>query len=147
MPRNRQERPEHERGLRILLLPFTHFRQLDNWRRVALAGAVVVMIGSVLSFPDFGWIEAAQLLVGVSCLRMIARYVESEQFASPFADGTLLAVGGLWVAVIALGNTFFDGAQARSQIIIVLGCVALFLAGMIIRWNEGPRWYEHDYAA
>lgn len=147
MSRKREKRPVHERGLRILLLPFTHFRQLDNWRRVALAGAVVVMIGSVLSFPDFGWIEAAQLLVAVSCLRMIARYVESEQFASPFADGTLLAVGGLWVAVIALGNTFFDGAEARSQIIIVLGCVALFLAGMIIRWNEGPRWYEHDYAA
>lgn len=147
MSRKREKRPEHERGLRILLLPFTHFRQLDNWRRLALAGAVVVMIGSVLSFPDFGWIEAAELLVAVSCLRMIARYVESEQFASPFADGTLLAVGGLWVAVIALGNTFFDGAEARSQIIIVLGCVALFLAGMIIRWNEGPRWYEHDYAA
>lgn len=147
MSRDRDKRPEHERGLRILLLPFTHFRQLDSWRRLALAGAVIVMIGSVLSFPDFGWIEAAQLLVGVSCLRMIARYVESEQFASPFADGTLLAVGGLWVAVIALGNVLLDGANTRSQIVIVLGCMALFLAGMIIRWNEGPRWYEHDYAA
>jgi hypothetical protein len=143
----REQRPEHERGLRILLLPFTHFRQLDNWRRVALAGAVIVMIGSVLSFPDFGWIEAAQLLVAVSCLRMIARYLETEQFASPFADGTLLAVGGIWTALIALGNALFDEANTRSQIIIVIGCAALFVAGMIIRWNEGPRWYEHDFAA
>jgi hypothetical protein len=145
MPR-RPERPEHERGLRILLLPFTHFRQLDNWRRLALAGAVIVMIGSVLSFPDFGWIEASQLLVAISCLRMIARYVETEQFASPFADGTLLAVGGLWTAGIALGNALFDDANTRSEIVIVFGCAALFLAGMIIRWNEGPRWYEHDFA-
>ena len=144
---SRPKRPEHERGLRILLLPFTHFRQLDNWRRLALAGAMTVMIGSVLSFPDFGWIEAAQLLVAVSCLRMIARYVETEQFASPFADGTLLAVGGLWTAGIALGNALFDGANTRSEIVIVFGCAALFLAGMIIRWNEGPRWYEHDFAA
>jgi hypothetical protein len=141
------QRPEHERGLRILLLPFTHFRQLDNWRRLALAGAVTVMIGSLLSFPDFGWIEAAQLLVAVSCLRMLARYVETEQFASPFADGTLLAVGGLWTAGIALGNALFDEANTRSEIVIVFGCAALFLAGMIIRWNEGPRWYEHDYAS
>ena len=70
---------------------------------------------------------------------MIARYVETEQFACPFADGTLLAVGGLWTAVIALGNALFDGANTRSWIIIVLGCAALFLAGMIIRWNEGPQ--------
>ncbi|MBJ7355053.1 MAG: hypothetical protein JHC98_09525 [Thermoleophilaceae bacterium] len=143
----REQRPEHERGLRILLLPFTHFRQLDNWRRVALGGAVIVMIGSVLSFPDFGWIEAAQLLVAISCLRMLARYVETNQFASPFADGTLLAVGGLWTALIALGNALFDDASPRSEIVVVLGCAALFLAGMIIRWNEGPRWYEHDYAS
>jgi hypothetical protein len=143
----RHERPEHERGLRILLLPFTHFRQLDSWRRLALAGAVIVILGSLLSFPDFGWIEAAQLLVGVSCLRMLARYVESEQFASPFADGTLLAVGGLWTAAIALINSLFDGANTRSEIIVVFGCAALFLGGMIVRWNEGRDWYEHDFAA
>ncbi|MGH2958172.1 MAG: hypothetical protein ACRDKE_01090 [Solirubrobacterales bacterium] len=146
MSPKREQRPEHERGLRILLLPFTHFRQLDNWRRVALGGAVVVMIGSLLSFPDFGWIEGAQVLVAVSCLRMIARYVESEQFASPFADGTLLAVAGIWTAIIGLGNALFDEANTRSEIVVVLGCAALFLAGMIIRWNEGPRWYEHDFA-
>ena len=77
---------------------------------------------------------------------MIARYVESEQFASPFADGTLLAIGGLWTAGIALGNALFDGANTRSGIIVVVGCMALFLSGMIIRWNEGPQWYEHDFA-
>jgi hypothetical protein len=136
------ERPRHERGLRILLMPFSHFRELDNWRRVALAGAVIVAIGSVLSIPDFGWIEAAQLLVAVACIRLLARSIESRPYASPFADGTLLAVAGIWAALIALGNAFFDDANVRSEIIIVVGCSALFLAGMFVRWDEGPRWYE-----
>lgn len=142
----RVERPAHERGARVLMLPFTHFRQLDGWRRLALAGAVVVAFGSLMSFPDFGWVEGAQLLVAISCVRLIARFVESHPFASPFADGTLLAVGGLWVAVVALGNAFFDEASTRSEIVVVVGCAGLFLAGMFIRFDEGRRWYEHDYA-
>lgn len=146
MSRSRKPRPEHERGARILLLPFTHFRQLDGWRRLALGGAVIVAIGSVLGIPDFGWIEAAQLLVAVSCVRVIARFVESRPFATPFADGTLLAVGGIWVALVALGNALFDRASTRNEIIVVVGCVALFLAGMFIRIDEGRRWYEHEYA-
>lgn len=140
------ERPAHERGLRILLLPFADFRRLDARRRWALAGSVIIAIGSLLSFPDFGWVEAAQLLVAVSCVRMIARFVESHPFASPFADGTLLAVGGIWTALIALGNAFFDRADPTSEIVIVAGCIMLFLSGMLIRFDEGRRWYEHDYA-
>lgn len=141
------DRPPHERGLRILLLPLTHFRELDSWRRIALAGVFVIAIGSLISFPDFGWIEAAQLLVAISCLRMIARFVETFPFATPFADGTMLAVGAIWTALIALGNALFDNASIRSEIIVVLGCAAVFLCGMVIRFEEGRRWYEHDYAA
>lgn len=147
MARSQVPRPAHERGARILLLGFTHMRQLDGWRRLALAGATIVAIGSILGIPDFGWVEAAQLLVAVSCLRVIARYVESRPYATPFADGTLLAVGGLWVALIALGNALFDDASSRDGLIIVAGCAALFISGMMIRIDEGRRWYEHDYAA
>lgn len=142
----RAPRPPEESGLRILLLPFTRVRQLDAWRRVALAGALVVLVGSVMHFPDFGWIEAAQLLVAISCIRMLARYVESYPFASPFADGTLLATGGIWCALIAFGNTYFDGAEVRRSIVVVAGCTLLFVAGMAIRIDEGRHWYEHDHA-
>lgn len=145
--RERVDRPDHERGLRILLLPFTHLRQLDGWRRLALAGCIIVAIGSLLSFPDFGWVEGAQLLVAVSSLRLLARYVESHPFATPFADGTLLAVGAIWTALIALGNALFDGADARGELIIVGGCIALFISGMMIRIEEGRLWYEHDHVA
>jgi hypothetical protein len=147
MARSRVARPPHERGLRILLLPFTHIRQLDGWRRLALAGAVIVAIGSLMDFPDFGWIDASMLLVAVSCVRMLARYLESVPFESPFADGTLLAVGGIWTALIALINALFDHAGVRSQLVIVGGCAALFLAGMMIRIDEGHEWYEHDHIA
>lgn len=146
MAGQRPERPAHERGLRILLLPFSHFRLLDGWRRAALAGTILVAIGSLLGVPDFGWIEAAQLLVAVSCLRMLARYVESQPFASPFADGTLLAAGGIWTALIALINSLFDGASTRNELIVVGGCFLLFVAGMLIRIDEGREWYEHDHA-
>ncbi len=128
------------------MLPLTHFRELDSWRRLALAGVIVIAIGSLLSFPDFGWLEATQLLVALVCLRLLARFVESHPYASPFADGSLLALGALWTALVALGNAFFDGASTRSEIVVVLGCLLLFLAGMFVRFDEGRHWYEHDYA-
>ena len=139
----RIERPAHEQGPRILLLPFTHWRDLGGWRMLALVGAITLIIGSVAGIPDFGWLEATQLLIGVSCLRMIARAVESHPFASPFADGTLLAIGGLWAAVVTLVNAF-DDANITTSVIIVFGCAALFLGGMMLRWDEGWRWYDDE---
>jgi hypothetical protein len=137
----RPERPHDERGLRILLLPFTHFRSLEIWRRIALLGAVAVVLGSLSGIPDFGWLEATQLLVAISCIRMIARSVESSPFACPFHDGTLLAVGGMWTAIVTLINAY-DGAKTSTALIIVGGCGALFLAGMFVRYDEEPDWYE-----
>jgi hypothetical protein len=142
----RPQRPHDERGPRILALPFTHFRQLDGWRRAALAGAIIVLIGALSGIPDFGWLEATQVLVAISSIRMLARYVETNPFATPFADGTLLAVGGMWTAIVTLINAW-DGARVSTSVIIVGGCALLFVSGMIIRWDEGRRWYEHDYAA
>ncbi len=141
----RIQRPRDEQGLRILLVPFQRFRELDGWRRVALIGALTVALGSLSGIPDFGWLEATQLLVAVSCVRMIARYVETHPFATPFADGTLLAVGGMWTAIVTLINAF-DNADTWTSVIIVFGCAMLFVPGMIIRWDEGRHWYEHDYA-
>lgn len=140
------ERPRHERGLRILLLPFTHVRELSGWFRLALAGTTLVAVGAVLTIDKFGWTEAAQLLVALGCLRVIARSIETVPYASPFAEGTLLAVGAIWTGLIALVNSLFYEAPSRDSIVIVLGCAAIFLAGMIIRVEEGPRWYEHESA-
>lgn len=141
----RAPRPHDERGLRILLIPFTRFRELGLWRRVALIGALTVVIGSLSGIPDFGWLEATQLLVAISCVRMIARFVETDQFATPFADGTLLAVGGMWTAIVTLINAF-DNADTWTSVIILCGCAMLFVSGMLIRWDEGRLWYEHDAA-
>lgn len=146
MAARRPARPPQERGLRILLLPLTNVRRLGFWRILALLGALLVVVGTLLELPQFGWIEAAELLIAVSAVRMIARHVESRPFATPFADGTMLAVAGIWAALVAFVNTLFDDAGTRSGIVVVAGCAALFLAGMKLRLEEGRRWYEEDQA-
>src|SRR4051812_9582179 len=99
-------RPRSETGLRILLLPLRRVRELDNWRRCALIGAITVAVCSLVNVPDFGWLEASQLLVAIACIRVLARAVESVPPPLPFHDGTLLAVGGMWAALIALANAW-----------------------------------------
>lgn len=138
-----QDRPHDERGPRILVLPFTHFRHLDTYRRIALIGSLTIAICAVSGIPDFGWLEATQLLVAVSCVRMIARAVETVPFACPFHDGTLLAVGGMWAAIVTLINAF-DGANTTTSVVIVFGCAALFVSGMILRFEERSDWLEYQ---
>lgn len=137
----RPARPADERGLRILLLPFTHVRHLDLHRRIALAGATTIAVCALVQIPDFGWLEATQLLVAVACIRLLAHPIESLPFASPFHDGTLLAVGGIWTAIVTSINTF-DGASTYTGVIVVVGCMALFVTGMLLRHDEGDKWFE-----
>ena len=125
----------------MLSLPFTRFRELDAWRRVALSGAVTVAVCSVVGIPDFGWLEASQLLVAVSCVRLLARPVETVPPPLPFHDGTLLAVGGMWAALIALANGW-DRADISTEMILVVGCGLLFVAGMFVRTVAEDYWFE-----
>ncbi|MBI5310966.1 MAG: hypothetical protein HZB14_08105 [Actinobacteria bacterium] len=137
----RAARPFNPRGLRAVLLPFTHFRSLDAARRTALAGAIAVGVGAVSGIPDFGWIEASLLLIAVSVVRVLARQLESDPFPLPFHDGTLVAAGGLWGAVVVLINSF-DGADLGTVLIVLGGCVALTLAGLRVRARGDHYWFE-----
>ncbi|MFY9264633.1 MAG: hypothetical protein WAO61_04320 [Solirubrobacterales bacterium] len=137
----RAARPFSGRGARAVALPFTHFRALGNARRVALGGAVAIGIVAVAGVPDFGWIEATQLLLAVSALRVIARGLEDAPFPLPFHDGTLLAITGLWAVAVAAINAF-DGADPGSSLIILGGCVALLLSGLRLRAYDEHYWFE-----
>lgn len=137
----RAVRPDNERGLRILVLPFTRFRELDNWRRTALIGAMTVAVCSLVNIPDFGWLEASQLLVAVACIRVLARWVETVPPPLPFHDGTLLAVGGMWTALISLGNAW-DHADITTEMLIVIGCGLLFVGGMFTRTIDEEYWFD-----
>lgn len=140
----RAVRPADEHGLRILLLPFTHVRHLDNLRRVILAGATTIAVCSLVAIPEFGWLEATQLLIAVACIRLLSHPIESQPFACPFHDGTLFAVAGMWTAIVTLINTL-DGASTSTGIIVVAGCMALFVAGMLLRREEGD-WFAGEAA-
>ncbi|MGH2906194.1 MAG: hypothetical protein ACRDKI_05430 [Solirubrobacterales bacterium] len=138
----RAVRPANERGLRVFALPFSRVRELDPWRRVALAGALTVAVCSLAGIPDFGWLEASQLLVAVSCIRLLARPVETLPPPLPFHDGTLLAAGGMWAALIALANAW-DHADIATEMIIVVGCGLLFVAGVVVRTTvDEDYWFE-----
>ncbi|MBK5230888.1 MAG: hypothetical protein JJE27_06930, partial [Thermoleophilia bacterium] len=117
----RAVRPFDVRGARAIVLPFTHYRALTAARRTALAGTIAIGVGSLSGFPDFGWLEASQLLVAVSALRVIARSLETAPFPQPFHDGTLLATGGVWTAAVTIANTF-DGADTGTTLIVLAGC-------------------------
>ncbi len=138
---SRAARPFDARGVRAIVLPFTHFRDLPAARRTALAGSIAIGIGAVSGIPDFGWLEASQLLVAVSALRVIARALEDAPFPSPFHDGTLMTAGGLWTIAVTVANAF-DGSDLGTCLIVVAGCVALTLAGLRVRAHAEHYWFE-----
>ena len=95
-----------------------------------------------IPYPDFGWLEASQLLVAVSCVRLLARPVETVPPPLPFHDGPLLAAGGAWTALIALANAW-DRADIATEMIIVVACGMLFVSGVFVRTTlEEDYWFE-----
>jgi hypothetical protein len=137
----RTARPFDSRGVRAIVLPFTHFRELTGARRTALAGTITIGVGSLSVIPDFGWLEASQLLVAVSALRVIARSLETAPFPLPFHDGTLLAAGGIWTSFVTVANAL-DGADTGTCLIVLAGCTALGLAGLRVRARGEHYWFE-----
>ena len=120
-----------------------NWRALDGARRLALAGALTITVAALttLSTLAFGWIDAAQLLVGVSLLRLIARAHEPTPHHLPFHDGTLMIAAGLWTGALALVN-LFDGADGLTQLIVIIAAIPLVLAGARLRLVEDMYWWE-----
>lgn len=139
--RGRAPRPFSASGVRAIVLPYAHFRELGGPRRAALAGATAIAVASLSGIPDFGWIEASQLLVAISAIRVVARALEEAPFPLPFHDGTLLAVAGMWTGPITLANAF-DGADAGTCLIVLGGALVLTLAGLRVRAIGEHYWFE-----
>ncbi|MFY9487980.1 MAG: hypothetical protein WAP35_04695 [Solirubrobacterales bacterium] len=127
--------------MRAIGLPFTHFRALENARRAALAGAITIGVTAISGFPDFGWLEASQLLLALSALRVVARQLEEAPFPSPFHDGTLLAAAGIWTVVVTVFNAI-DGSPGGTNAIVILGGLLLLLAGLRMRTINEQYWFE-----
>lgn len=106
-----------------------------------MVGAITIGVGALSGIPEFGWLEASQLLIALSALRVIARSLEEAPFPSPFHDGTLLAAGGVWTAAVTAANAF-DGADLGTCLIVFAGCVALTPAGLRVRARGEHYWFE-----
>lgn len=131
----------HRNGPGALTLAFIDWRLLDGPRKLALACAVAIGICAIVEIPDFGWIEATELLLAICVIRLVARQVEAEPAPLPFHDGTLVCATAAWTAVVALLN-LIDHANGGNQLIIAGACFVLFFAGLRMRSLGEDYWFE-----
>ena len=84
-------------------------RRLNFEQRVAAVGALLLVVST---FGPFSFVEAAEVLIGVSVLFLLRRRAEGREFHFPFGDGGVIAAAGAWSAVLILTRVF-AGRSAR----------------------------------
>jgi hypothetical protein len=122
-----------------LVLVFLRWRWLDGLHRFALALCLAIGVAALTTIPEFGWLDATQVLLAVAATRVVARAVEDDPHPLPFLDGTLLATAGFWNAAVTTINAL-AGAVLNTQVLI-FGCSALLaFCGLRLRAIERAGW-------
>lgn len=135
-------RPLHHRPRGGITLAFTRWRWLDGLRRFALVLGLAIGVAAATTVPEFGWLDATQVLVAVAVIRLVARAVEDDPHPLPFHDGTLFAAAGFWTCGVTAINSF-DGAVFSTQAMILGCCALLAFCGLRLRALEQEYWaYE-----
>ncbi len=132
-------RPLHRDPRGGIVLAFVRWRWLDGLRRFALALSMAIAVAALTTTPEFGWLDATQVLVAVASIRVIARAVEDDPHPLPFHDGTLLAAAGFWTVCVTAINSI-DGAVFDTQALIFGCCSLLAFCGLRLRAREKYEW-------
>ena len=123
---------EHRRR-RLLLGLLRGFRRLGFEQKAAAAGAVLLIVST---FGPFSFVEAAQVLVALSVLALLAARADGRRFHLPFGDGTVIAGGACWAALLILVRLF---DRSLGQNLLALGCTAILgVAGLAERQRRPP---------
>lgn len=106
---------------------------LSPEQRVAGIAATLLIVST---FGPFSFVELAIALVGVAILVLLRMRAEGREFHLPFGDGTVIAVAGVWCALLIIVRVF---DRPLGQNLLALGCaLLLFLAGARERAKRPP---------
>lgn len=109
------------------------WRALSPEQRVAGVGALLLIVST---FGPFSWVEGAQVLVALAILLLIIRRAQGRRFHLPFGDGTMIALAGVWSALLVLLRLL---ERPFAQAVFAFGCCALiFAAGVRERTKRPP---------
>jgi len=94
---------------------------LSPEQRVAGIAAILLVVST---FGPFSFVEAAIVLVAGAILLLLKKRAEGRAFHLPFGDGSVIAVAGLWCAVLILVRVF---DRPLGQNLLALACAAILL--------------------
>ncbi len=95
-------------------------------------GAILLIVST---FGPFSFVEAAIVLVGLAVLVLLRKRAEGRTFHLPFGDGTVIAVAGLWCALLILIRLF---DRPLGQNLLALACAAILLAAGVRERAKRP---------
>lgn len=108
------------------------WRALSFERRAAAVGSVLLVVST---FGPFSWVEAAIVLIGLGVLFGLRQRALGKTFHLPAADGTLIAAGGAWAALL-IAARLFD--RPLGQNLLALACAAILVAAGVRARSSGP---------
>jgi hypothetical protein len=109
------------------------FRLLNFEQRVAAVGALLL---AVSTFGPFSFVEVAEITIAVGVLALLRARALGKRFHLPFGDGTVIAAGGAWAALLIVVRLF---DRPLGQNLLALVCAAiLVLAGVLERAKRPP---------
>lgn len=101
------------------------WRRLHAEQRLAAVAAGLVIVSTL---GPFSFVEAAELLVAVAVLALLAQRAEGRAFHLPFGDGVAIAAAGAWCAVL-IATRAFDRPPGQTALAL-LCALGLLAAGL-----------------
>jgi hypothetical protein len=109
------------------------WRRLNFEQRVAGIAAVLLIVST---FGPFSFVEAAEVLTGLSVLLLLRKRAEGREFHIPFGDGSVIAAAGAWSGLLIAIRLF---ERPLGQNLLALVCAGLLLiAGVAERRKRLP---------
>jgi hypothetical protein len=109
------------------------FRRVSFEQKVAAVGALLLIVST---FGPFSFVEAAEILVGLGVLALVAARGEGREFHLPFGDGTVIMAAGIWAAVLIVVRLF---DRPLGQNLLALACAGILgIAGAAERAKRPP---------